>query len=80
MVKKAMNFYLVDVFCSEKYSGNQLAVVLVDEILTDSQMQKIAHEFNFSETTFVSRKECSENEYAVRIFTPQNVPSLLNAK
>lgn len=62
-------FYIVDVFAPVKYSGNQLAVVTDGDVFTDSEMQKIAREMNFSETTFLlpGRKE---NTFNVRIFTP----------
>ena len=61
-------FYLVDVFAEEKYSGNQLAVVTDAGNLSDGEMQKIANEFHFSETTFIVSQ--SGGCYDVRIFTP----------
>src|SRR5512147_1124553 len=61
-------FYLVDVFTQEKYSGNQLAVVIDAGNLSDGEMQKIANEFHFSETTFIVSQ--SRGCYGVRIFTP----------
>ncbi len=63
-------FYIVDVFAERKYSGNQLAVVLNADVLEDEEMQKIACEMNYSETTFVGR-ESSEKGFDVRIFTPR---------
>jgi len=65
------NFYLVDVFAEEKYAGNQLAVVVDADGLTTDQMQKIANEFHFSETTFVLSDIMRNGGYDVRIFTPQ---------
>jgi trans-2,3-dihydro-3-hydroxyanthranilate isomerase len=62
-------FYIVDVFAEEKYAGNQLAVVLDTEGLSDAEMQKIAKEMNYSETTFVLSKK--DGAYDVRIFTPE---------
>ncbi len=63
-------FYIVDVFAEEKYAGNQLAVVRDAASLSNSQMQQIAKEMNYSETTFiVSETECNGG-YDVRIFTP----------
>ena len=47
------NFYIVDVFAEEKYAGNQLAVFRNAQGLSDKEMQKIAREMNFSETTFI---------------------------
>jgi trans-2,3-dihydro-3-hydroxyanthranilate isomerase len=71
-VRTNMKFYIADVFGVEKYSGNQLAVVVPDEILSVSKMQQIANEFHFSETTFVSMKNSKANEFSVNIFTPKN--------
>lgn len=63
-------FYLVDVFAEEKFGGNQLAVITSAGILQGSQMQRIANEMHFSETSFVLRDEKREGGYDVRIFTP----------
>ena len=60
-------FYIVDVFAEEKYSGNQLAVVISRNKLNDEDMQRIAKEMNYSETTFITSVE----NYDVRIFTPE---------
>lgn len=67
-------FYIVDVFAIEKYTGNQLAVVLNSGGLTPGEMQNIASEFNFSETTFITSQEI-DGSFNVRIFTPnEEVP------
>jgi trans-2,3-dihydro-3-hydroxyanthranilate isomerase len=73
-MKKRM-FYILDVFTSEKYTGNQLAVVTNAERLSADIMQNIAKEMNFSETTFITSGKMIANGYNVRIFTPaQEVP------
>jgi trans-2,3-dihydro-3-hydroxyanthranilate isomerase len=64
-------FYLVDVFTQEKYAGNQLAVIAGADLLSDEQMQKIANEMHFSETTFLRSKKQSIKQFNVRIFTPE---------
>lgn len=64
-------FYIVDVFAEEKYSGNQLAVFRYGQELSVKEMQKIAQEMNFSETTFVLSEEKHNGGYDVRIFTPK---------
>ncbi len=64
---KVCKFYIVDVFAERKYEGNQLAVFICQESLTDSEMQRIAKEMNYSETTFITSFE----NYTVRIFTPE---------
>jgi trans-2,3-dihydro-3-hydroxyanthranilate isomerase len=64
-------FYIVDVFGEEKYAGNELAVVRQADSLSDLEMQKIAREVNFSETTFILKDEESRGGFDVRIFTPK---------
>lgn len=63
-------FLILDVFATGKYTGNQLAVCLAAGDLTDVQMQQIAREINFSETTFVTSQEPVNGGYNTRIFTP----------
>lgn len=64
-------FYILDVFAETKYSGNQLGVVLNAADLSTGEMQRIARETNFAETTFVLSNEPRDNGYDVRIFTPR---------
>lgn len=64
-------FYIVDVFAEEKYAGNQLAVVRDAKALSDIEMQQIAKEMNFSETTFILSEQKRNGGYDVRIFTPK---------
>ena len=67
-------YYICDVFTDTRFGGNQLAVLPEAEGLSDEQMQQIAREFNFSETTFVLPAEAGHDR-RVRIFTPpQEVP------
>src|SRR5450631_1825743 len=61
----------VDVFTDQMFGGNPLAVVLDSEGLSAAQMQAVALEFNYSETTFVLPPENPENTARVRIFTPR---------
>ncbi|HBV97511.1 MAG: phenazine biosynthesis protein [Peptococcaceae bacterium BICA1-7] len=69
------SFYIVDVFAESRYSGNQLAVFVSGHLHSDGEMQKLARETNFSETTFIFPRESSGNTFRVRIFTPhQEVP------
>jgi trans-2,3-dihydro-3-hydroxyanthranilate isomerase len=63
-------FHIVDVFAERPYSGNQLAVVVGAEDLSDETMQQIAAETNYSETTFVTPEPEEDGGYRVRIFTP----------
>ncbi len=61
--------YLVDVFAETKYAGNQLAVVGNAAGLKDTEMQSIAREMNYSETTFILSGREREGGYDVRIFS-----------
>jgi trans-2,3-dihydro-3-hydroxyanthranilate isomerase len=63
-----MKITIVDVFAEQPFAGNQLAVVHDAAALTTQQMQTIALETNFSETTFITREAAGEAD--VRIFTP----------
>lgn len=75
MSAEGFRFHLVDVFCAEQYSGNQLAVVVLKAPLAPEVMQRIAAEFNFPETTFVAQAARRDGSFDVRIFTPrQEVP------
>ena len=66
-----LQFYIVDVFAEEKYAGNQLAVIRGARVLSTDQMQRIAKEMNYSETTFILSDEERDGGYDVRIFTPE---------
>ncbi len=65
-----LKFHTLDVFTSERFGGNPLAVVMGADGLSSAQMQKIAREFNLSETVFVLEAENSEHTARIRIFTP----------
>ncbi len=65
-----MQFYIVDVFAVEKYTGNQLAVFIDAAALSEVQMQRLAKEINYSETTFITSTDLRDGGYDVRIFTP----------
>ncbi|KRR26599.1 PhzF family phenazine biosynthesis protein [Bradyrhizobium retamae] len=62
-------YITVDVFTDRAFGGNPLAVVLDAGGLSTEQMQAIATEFNYSETTFVLPPRESANDAQVRIFT-----------
>lgn len=63
-------FAQVDVFASEPYSGNPLAVVVDAEGLEPAEMQRFARWTNLSETTFLLPPTDPRADYRVRIFTP----------
>jgi len=65
-----LRFLLLDVFTDVRYAGNQLCVVPETPADVDQvQMQTLAREINFSETTFVTA--IRQAGYDVRIFTPE---------
>ena len=61
-------FRLVDVFAERPLAGNQLCVVTDPGSLDAGDMQGIAREIGFSETTFVT--SIAESAYSMRVFTP----------
>ena len=66
-----LHFTTIDVFTDRKFGGNPLAVLLDARALTTGQMQAIAAEFNYSETTFVLPPKDPKHTAEVRIFTPR---------
>jgi trans-2,3-dihydro-3-hydroxyanthranilate isomerase len=62
-------YFICDVFTDKRFGGNQLAVLPEAGGLSDREMQQIAREFNFSESTFVLPAEAGHTR-RVRIFTP----------
>src|ERR1700746_3430315 len=62
-------YITVGVFTARAFGGNPLAVVLDAQGLTTAQMQAIAIEFNYSETTFVLPAREAGHDAEVRIFT-----------
>ena len=63
-------FHTLDVFTTNAFTGNPLAVVLEADTLDGDRMQRIAAEFNLSETVFVLPPEDDANTAKLRIFTP----------
>jgi trans-2,3-dihydro-3-hydroxyanthranilate isomerase len=65
-----LDFHILDVFTSQRFTGNPLAVVLGADALDTGRMQKVARELNLSETVFVLKPENRAHSARVRIFTP----------
>ncbi len=71
----ALPFFIADVFAEKKYAGNQLAVFRNAAGLSGEEMQRIAREMNYSETTFILSDDINDGGFDVRIFTPgEEVP------
>ncbi len=70
-----LTFQTVDVFTETCLGGNPLAIVEAPDKLDDALMQRIAREFNLSETVFVFPPDNPAHSAQMRIFTPvQEVP------
>lgn len=65
-----LTFYTLDVFTTEPFGGNPLAVIPEAPPLEDSLMQAVAREFNYPETVFVAPAHSADALYRLRIFTP----------
>jgi len=65
-------FYIVDVFANQPYEGNQLAVFIdLEQKLSQEQMQTMAREINFAETSFIVADKGNQR-FSVKIFTPEH--------
>ena len=64
------HFHTCDVFTDSVFGGNPLAVFPDGRGLDDGQMQRIAREFNLSETVFVLPPDDAAHTRRLRIFTP----------
>jgi PhzF family phenazine biosynthesis protein len=74
-----LDFVTVDVFTTEKYAGNPLAIIRIPHGVTISQEQKqaIAREFNLSESTFLHENsdDSKKDDWVVDIFlTTAEIP------
>ena len=67
-----LQYVHLNVFAHQPFTGNQLAVFLDAEGIDETQMQRIANEMAFPETSFVFPPEVSGTDARVRIFTPSN--------
>jgi trans-2,3-dihydro-3-hydroxyanthranilate isomerase len=69
---KQLKFQTVDVFTDHVFGGNPLAVFTDARDIGDADLQKIAAEMNYSETTFILPPDDPRNAARVRIFTPRS--------
>lgn len=65
-----LQYYTADAFTRERFHGAQVAVVPEATGLADEQMQRIAAEFNLSQTVFVFPGEEAQPSRRLRIFSP----------
>ena len=72
---RSLNFYQADVFTSQPFGGNPVAVIPDAQGLSDDLLQQIAREMNLSETVFVFPPTDPAAVARLRIFTPtQEIP------
>jgi len=65
-------FYIVHVFADEgTYSGNPLAVFVVNPEMEAAEMQQIARQINMSETSFICGQDAQTGCHIARTFTPK---------
>ena len=70
MIYKDVPYSIIDVFTKSPFLGNPVAVIRDGTGLGDVEMQSIAAEFGFSETTFILPSSSTASVANVRIFTP----------
>ena len=63
-------FFTLDVFTTQRFAGNPLAVVMEPAGLDTATMQTVAREYNLPETVFVFPSEHPKHRARLRIFTP----------
>ncbi|HET7773580.1 MAG TPA: PhzF family phenazine biosynthesis isomerase, partial [Burkholderiaceae bacterium] len=68
----ALPYITCDVFTRQRFGGNPLAVVFDADALDVEAMQRIAGEFNYSETAFILKPADPAHTARVRIFTPES--------
>jgi trans-2,3-dihydro-3-hydroxyanthranilate isomerase len=64
-----LDYYVLDVFTDQRYKGNQLSVVHLENELTSQEYHAISREFGYSETSFVHYSK-EKKALKVRSFTP----------
>lgn len=64
------SFYTADAFTSRRFHGAQIAVFPDAQGLSGEQMQRIAAEFNVSETVFITPSKVSPAHRQMRVFSP----------
>ena len=69
-MKSSIPYWHVDAFASQPFSGNQAAVVIVEQWPSDATMVAIAEENMFAETAFLIATPEAQADYALRWFTP----------
>ena len=61
--------YIVDSFTDQPFKGNPAGVCVLNQKLSDNQMQSIAKELGLSETAFINQVD-NQDKYSIRYFSP----------
>ena len=61
--------YIVDSFTDKPFKGNPAGVCILNQKLSEEQMQSIAKELGLSETAFIIQID-KQNKYSIRYFSP----------
>lgn len=69
-MRQKLRYHLIDVFTARVFTGNPLAIVEAADTLTTETMQRVAREFNLSETVFLLEPRDPVHTARLRIFTP----------
>lgn len=71
MPSRTVRVFQVDAFTDHLFAGNPAGVVLGAEVLSEEEMQAIAHELNNSDSAFVLPAKSADHDVHLRFFTPQ---------
>lgn len=63
-------YWHVDAFASQPFTGNQAAVMILDDWPEDDVLRRIGNENNFAETAFLVRDHSGDSDWELRWFTP----------
>ena len=69
-IPQTIPYWHVDAFAERPFTGNQAAVMPLEEWLADDVLQAIGEENNFAETAFIVPDATGEADYELRWFTP----------
>ncbi|KRA81503.1 PhzF family phenazine biosynthesis protein [Altererythrobacter sp. Root672] len=70
MSRTTLPYWHVDAFADRPFTGNQAAVMPLEEWLPDEVLRAIGEENNFAETAFVVPDASGEADWELRWFTP----------
>lgn len=69
-MKNIIETYIIDSFTDKPFKGNPAGVCVLNQELSNKQMQSIAKELGLSETAFIIQID-KPNKFAIRYFSPK---------